>query len=245
VGACPGTTVVVRDYVFDTTIDLRHREVDEVTDQYYFGGQHTEEFDPTFFTLSGEIMRQLMVRAGMEIDWVGDIGVGVCKAGRHGEGRAFDLGRIVFADGTYIDANEDWRDTAPVLRRRKYFGLVAQCRLVVGTVLTGWYLPDPSHQNHIHFDNGVPFVPLRTTDPNITTDPSHVQAACNILNGESLAIDGVWGPETEDAYNRLRAKLKVECTDPKTNAADATLFLGLIAKTGLKGKLAGAYVGCC
>jgi hypothetical protein len=238
--ACDGYTVITRNYVYNTAHDLRHRFLDQDTDTYYFGGQHNEEFNSTFFTRCGEVIRQLEIRAGKTVDWIGDVGVAVCKSGYHGSGRAFDLGQIRFADGSFIDTNDHWRGTAA--QKRQYIGLAAQCRLVVGTVLTAWYLPDLAHQNHIHFDNGTAFVPIRES---ADSDTGLIQATCNILNGESLTIDDDWGPMTEAAYNRLRTKLKVQCLNPKGNAADATLFLGLIAQTGLNGQLAGAYLGPC
>lgn len=237
-GACSGYTVVTRNYLYDTAHDLRHRTAYNSDLTGVHGGQHNEEFNSTFFTRCGEVVRQLEIRTGKTIDWIGDIGVGVCKDGYHGSARAFDLSQIRFADGTLIDTNAHWRGTAT--QKRQYIGLAAQCRLVVGTVLTAWYNGD--HQNHIHFDNGTAFVPIRES---AESDTGLIQATCNILNGEALTIDKDWGPLTEAAYNRLRAKLKVQCLNPKGNAADATLFLGLIAQTGLNGQVAGTYLGPC
>lgn len=237
-GACSGYTVITRDYLFDTDHELRHRTDynDDLTGIH--SGRHSEEFNSTFWGRCGEMVRQLEIRAGKTVDWIGDIGAGVCKSGYHGSGRALDVSQIRFADGTLIDTNASWRATAA--DRRRYLGLAAQCRLVVGTVLTAWYNAD--HQNHIHMDNGSAFVPIRT---GAESDTLLIQAVCNYLNAESLTIDGAWGPLTEAAYGRLRTKLKMGCTNPKTNAADATLFLGLIAQTGLAAAAAGAFVGPC
>lgn len=116
-------------------------------------------------------------------------------------------------------------------KRRQYIGVAAALRRYAGTVLTGWY--NAAHQNHIHFDNGVAVGPIRT---NAETDTKLVQATCNYLNGESLTIDGAWGPLTEAAYGRLRTRLRMGCRNPKTNTADALLFLHLIAQAGLRAR---------
>jgi hypothetical protein len=237
-GACSGYTVITRNYLLTTPHDIRHRTAYNADRTGVHTGQHNEEFNQTFWGRCGEIVRQLEIRAGRTIDWIGDIGAAVCKTGYHGSGRALDVSQIRFADGTFIDTNASWRATAA--DRRRYIGLAAQCRMVVGTVLTAWYNAD--HQNHIHIDNGVGFVPIRTT---AETDTKLIQATCNILNGEALAIDGDWGPLTEAAYGRLRTELRMGCRNPKANAADATLFLGLIAQTGLNAQTVGAYVGPC
>jgi hypothetical protein len=111
----------------------------------------------------------------------------------------------------------------------------------MGTVLTAWYNAD--HRNHIHIDNGVGVVPIRT---GARTDTTLVQAVCKYMNGESaLVIDGDWGPLTEAAYQRLRTKLGMECRNPKGNTGDAITFLHLIAQAGFNGAAAGAFTGPC
>jgi hypothetical protein len=173
------------------------------------------------------------------IDWIGDIGAGFCKSGYHGSARALDISQIRYTDGAYIDTNYSWRGTTQ--HRRWYLGLAAQCRRFVGTVLTAWYNSD--HQNHIHIDNGVGFVPVRTS---ARSDAVLIQAVCNIMVGDGTTIDGVWGSQTEAAYNRLRTQMGV-CGDPKTNMNSAYSFFGLIAAAGLNGRYAGApgYKGSC
>ena len=63
------------------------------------------------------------------------------------------------------------------------------------------------------------------------------------MNGEAIAIDGVWGPATEEAYHRLRRALGVQCRSPRRNVRDARLFLQLIARNGMAGVRAGALYG--
>jgi hypothetical protein len=234
---CSQYSAISRNYLYTTSWDLRGRT--GFSGQVgVHGGQHSLHFNSTFWGNCGEIMRVLDLRVSKSIDFIGDIGAGFCKSGYHGSARALDISQVRYTDGTYIDTNYSWRGTTT--HKRWYVGLAAQCRLVVGTVLTAWY--NAEHQNHIHIDNGTGFVPLRTS---ARSDATLVQAACNILNGESLSIDGAWGPLTEAAYNRLRSDFRMTCTNPKSNSADAGLFFGLMAQTGLNGQAAGVYQGYC
>lgn len=233
---CSQYSAITRDYLYNTNWDLRGRT--GFSGQVgVHGGRHGLHFNSSFWSQCGEIMRVLDLRVPMTIDFIGDIGAGVCKAGYHGQARAFDISQVRYTDGTYIDTNYSWRGTTQ--HRRWYLGLAAQCRLVVGTVLTAWYNSD--HQNHIHIDNGSGFVPVQT---GWRSDTVLIQAVCNIMVGDGTTIDGVWGPNTETAYQRLKTQMGV-CGNPKTNAADAGLFFGLIAQAGLNGRYAGAYKGPC
>ncbi|MPZ19751.1 MAG: hypothetical protein GEV06_17805 [Luteitalea sp.] len=77
------------------------------------------------------------------------------------------------------------------------------------------------------------------------TERELVQAVCNYLNGESLAIDGIWGPLTDAAYGRLLSTLRMQCRSPTGNTGDMALFCELIAKAGITGQPAGTFVGPC
>jgi Extensin-like protein C-terminus len=245
--SCRNTSPVRRDYLSSTDWELRHRTSFDSCRFGVHGGRHSEEFNSTFHTICGRVATYVHAHTPLAwlLDWVGDIGVTVCKAGFHGEGRAFDLSVVRFTNGAFIDTNTHWNPSSPcsggsLANRRRYVGLAAGARQFVGTVLTAWYNAD--HRNHIHFDNGVGVVPLRT---GARTDATLVQAACNYLNGESLAIDGAWGPLTEAAYQRLLTRLNMRCRSPKTNTGHAVLFLDLVATTGLTGNAAGAFTDNC
>ncbi len=234
---CSQYSAITRNYLYTAGYDLRYRTGFSGLVGVH-SGRHNLHFQSTFWNQCGEIVRQLDARVSKTIDFIGDIGAGYCKSGYHGSARALDLSQIRYTDGSYIDTNASWRGATADIRR--YVGLAAQCRTVVGTVLTAWY--NAQHQNHIHIDNGTGFVPIRTS---ARSDTLLIQAACRYLNGESLTIDGAWGAATESAYSRLLARLRMGCTKPKTNAADASLFLSLIAQTGLNAQAAGAHVGPC
>jgi hypothetical protein len=173
-----------------------------------------------------------------DIGWIGDVGVGVCKSGYHGSARAFDITHLRYANGQYIDTNWSWRQSTS--HKRRYVALAASLRYWFGTVITWGY--DTSHENHIHFDNGVSVPPIRT---GAETDTLIVQMACNYLNGESLVIDGDWGSLTEAAYGRLLSDFRMTCYSPKTNLLHARFFLDLIAAHGLANQPAGTYHLSC
>jgi hypothetical protein len=245
--SCRNTAPITRNYLSSTDWDLRHRTSFDSCARGTHGGQHSEEFNSAFWTICGRFATYVHAHtpAGWLLDFVGDIGVTVCKAGFHGEGRAFDLSVTRFTNGQVIDTNVNWNPSAPcslgaLANRRRYIGLVCAARQFVGTVLTAWY--NAEHRNHIHFDNGVGVVPLRT---GTRTDATMVQAICNNLSGESLVIDGAWGPLTEAAYQRLLTKLNMRCRNPKTNTSHAVAFLDLVAFTAFHGAAAGTYTDIC
>lgn len=244
--AC-GFTTVPRDHIGNVNWELRHRTSFDACGRGVHTGRHSEQFNLTFWNRCGAWITYINTWAPASfrgVDWVGDIGVAVCKPGFHGQGRAFDLSQIRFTGGQLIDMDADWnlaRSCASVTTLRRYIGVAASLRRQVGTVLTTWYNAD--HQNHIHFDNGVAVGPIQRT---LRTDTTLVQATCRHLSGETgVAIDGDWGPITEAAYLRLLTKLRMNCRSPRGNTADALLLLHLIARTGLNGTTAGAFTGPC
>ncbi len=246
--SCNNTSPILRNYIGSTAYDLRHRtSYDTSCGNGVHGGQHNEEFNSTFHTQCSNWANSFASYAAtygpFTLDWVGDVGVTVCKPGRHGEGRAFDLTHIRATNGTLIDMNTSWnlaRSCASATTRRRYIGVAASLRRYFGTVLTAWYNAD--HENHIHFDNGTAVGPINS---GLETDTKLVQVTCNYFNGESLAIDGAWGPLTDAAYGRLLTKLRMGCRNPRGNTTDALLFLELIVKHGLRGIAAGTYFGPC
>ena len=172
------------------------------------------------------------------VSWVGEVGICVDKPGMHGEARAFDLTAIRFSNGDVFDSNVSWQ--AGTEGKRLYVAVAAQCRRHFGVVLTAWYNSD--HQNHIHFDNSAEPVVIRESS---RADTCIVQAAGVFLNGESIAIDGNWGPATQDAYLRLITDFNMKCFDPKTNSTHAKKFLAMIAQHGFANRAAGYYQDNC
>lgn len=243
--SCRNTSPIVRNWIGNTAWDTRYRTG-------YTGGcgggycvhqgQTNFEYNSTFHATCGNWINYVNTYSGFSVDWVGSVGVTVCKSGFHGEGRAFDLSQIRFTSGNYFDMNVEWREACASLRWiRAYVGTAASLRRFCGTVLTAWY--NTAHHDHIHFDNGTSVLPIRSST---VTDTTLVQASCKYLNGETgLVIDGDWGPATDGAYSRLLTRLRMQCKNPRGNTSDALLFLHLIARAGFTGQAAGAYLGPC
>jgi hypothetical protein len=248
--SCRNTDPIRRTWIGWTGRELRHRTGFTDCGTGRHTGRHAEEFNRRFHAICGNWIRNfnsLAVSAtGFRVDWIGDIGVTVCNTGFHGEGRAFDLSHIRSTRaGFFIDMNTDWNPNhrcRGLEQTRRYIAVAASLRRYVGTVLTGWYNAD--HQNHIHFDNGVPVLPIRR---DMRTDTTLVQATCKYMGGSpGLDIDGAWGDATERAYRRLLRRLGMQCRRPRANIRDARLFLQLIARNGMAGVGAGrAFPGPC
>ncbi|MQA28021.1 MAG: hypothetical protein GEU94_21790 [Micromonosporaceae bacterium] len=243
-GHCSGYSAVSRNYVGLYEYELRHRTSYNSDGTGIHGGRHSEHFNSTFLGSCDNWIKNLNFFSsnygGRNVAWVGDVGVGVCKPGMHGQARAFDLTQLRFTNGSFIDMNYSWRSSRTLAHKRGYVAVAAQCRRYAGTVLTAWY--NSAHQNHIHFDNGTAVTYIRT---GVKTDTTLVQASCNFLNGESLAVDGIWGSLTEAAYQRLLGRFNMRCTNPKGNRSDAVVFLSYIVRHGLANRAAGTYRHNC
>jgi hypothetical protein len=216
---------------------LRHRLAYNADGTGSHSGQRAEHFAGHFYDrVCTPIVRDLegfsRFGGGTGVNWIGNVGVTVCKAGMHGLGRAFDLTRVEM-HGWSVDCNTAWRSDRSLASRRRYVGVAATCRVHAGTVLTTWY--NAAHGNHIHVDNGVPFTIIRQT---MRSDTTLVQASCNLLNSAGLAVDGAWGPLTDAAYHALRFKLGLGGLDPRTSASHARTFLVHIAVIALAGRAA-------
>lgn len=238
---------ISRNYLGNTNWELHHRTGYDSCGSGTHGGQHSEEIKSSFAATCDDwavsFKNYWSNYGGVNLNWIGDVGIMVCKPGMHEQGRAVDLTQLRAGNGDFIDMNTSWRPSlacASIQTRRMYVGVAASLRRYFGTVLTAWYNAD--HENHIHFDDSVSLPPIRTS---ATTDTTLVQASCNYLNGESLTIDGAWGPLTEAAYGRLLNAFRMDCKTPKSNLTHALLFLELIVKHGLAGIKAGTYFGPC
>ena len=67
----------------------------------------------------------------------------------------------------------------------------------------------------------------------LKSDTTLVQAACKYLNGAGIAIDGVWGQSTENAFNALRTTWNIECLNIRSNLTHTKFFLGMVIHCGL------------
>jgi hypothetical protein len=235
---------VSRNYIYNTSWDLRHRTGWNGLYGIH-GSQHSEPFNSTFHTQVGygfSILNSYSVLSGPgTIDWIGDIGVKVCKTGCHSTGRAMDLTAVRLGSTVY-DMNVIWRSSESLANRRKYLAIWAALRRDCTTVLTAQY--NTEHHNHIHVD-----IDDDTTPPPIRTsalsDTKLIQHTCNLINGASLTVDGAWGSLTSSAYASLLYKFKLQCKSPTTNYNDMRALVQLISRTAIANKTAGFYVATC
>ncbi|MCB1342874.1 MAG: extensin family protein [Pseudooceanicola sp.] len=170
------------------------------------------------------------------LDNIRDAGFGAVKAilsggiGRAGTGpsyhhrnRAFDLDGLVFDDGDIWVA-----DTFPE-RPYFYLGVEATLRQHFGTILT--YLYNSDHENHLHFDNGDSVKFVRYSKSRVL----FLQNAIQLLYDIPVGIDGVYGPETEQAERRMRQDLGLGGFSDKSNWVK---FLALAASEAFDREMA-------
>jgi hypothetical protein len=136
-------------------------------------------------------------------------GILVAKPGFHGLGRAFDHDAWTFE---HVDIRPIARDhvSSSRAKRLRYWALAALMRSRSAFILHGHFNAD--HADHIHQDNGGPR-PF-TTGSEATV--KLVQAVCNHIHGQSLAIDGAFGPMSQAAATTAmqRVNLAGDIFDP-------------------------------
>lgn len=150
-----------------------------------------------------EAFRQVRAKFGY-IRAILSAGAYVDKPGMHGEGRAFDLDAILW-DYEKTPKTSPIHQTGDFIVRDspKYWnlmlGIEACFRKKFGVVLTPFY--NRAHADHFHIDDSAPVRFLVDSRSNIL----FVQAVSRYIIGLDIAIDGVYGPETEKAL-RIMAK---------------------------------------
>ena len=244
--SCNNATIT-KKYIKYWRMDIRHRTGWNGMWGVH-GGRHEEEFNSHFWNEHmNESFRYLDWAAytfnnGDRIDWIGDIGATNCKPDScHRSGNALDVTAIKMTSGTYADMNVDWRSWRPLKNRRLYLAVWAALRIENITVIAYEY--NAAHENHIHVDWGgvANHVILRKNK----TDTALIQSACNWLNGESLVVDGAWGPNTSAAYNRLLNAFNLDCENPFGNQWSSMRFMRFIAMHGIANRSAGWWQGLC
>lgn len=179
-----------------------------------------------------------------EITWFGEVGIINCSrsSSAHNRGRGYDLCRVTF-NPYYCDSNRS--HTVNQLHKRRYVSVAAALRRYFQTVITAWYDPN-GHWDHIHVDDLSTVGPIRKgTSSNRVTDTYLMQEAMNVLNGESLAVDGWWGSGTQAAYDRFASACRVHCYDPFNNTSHAKVMLSYVVRHGIANAPAGTYTAAC
>lgn len=129
-------------------------------------------------------------------------GTYVDKPGMHGLGRALDLDAILW-DYDRIPKNSPLHSIGDFVVKDSpknwvlSLGIEACFRKKFGVVLTPFY--NRAHRDHFHVDDSVPVRFNRDSRSNVL----FVQAVARYFYGQDIAIDGVYGPQTEKALELL------------------------------------------
>jgi hypothetical protein len=135
------------------------------------------------------------------LEKISSAGLHVVKAGMHGEGRACDWDRLVFANVSISPLEKDHKSNS-LAKRRRYWAFAAICRSNASFVLHGLF--NQAHEDHVHQDNasGVGF-------GTASSSVKLCQAVLNEIFGEKLATDGAFGPNTREAFGRATERLRL------------------------------------
>lgn len=198
---------------------------------------------PDFHRRASDILRYIdeiaRAGAGRSVDWIGTAGAGGCDDKQHhGNARALDITRIVFSDGTAVDARGSW-EVAEVGNNRAYAGLIAASRIFLGP---GSVLSAPiagGHDNHVHIDTTWPGGPLTTGSP---ADRVLLRRINRVFGGSARAVDSSAWTAADGAA--LRATLAAfgfpACYDVFGNGWHTIGFLDVVARHGFANRPAGS-----
>lgn len=157
---------------------------------------------------------------------MGSAGFYVDKAGQHGAGTAMDVSIVRWTGGQVSDMVNGDHASATRTRRRRYFAVEATLRQHFRFVLDGNY--NAAHANHFHADVGG--MPERRLLQGSRSDVVYLQAVANDFLGAGIAVDGIWGPQTQGQVDTLKSRLGV-AGDLQTNqTAVGTLLRGIAGR---------------
>lgn len=176
-------------------------------------------------------LRTLSAEAGYgNVSHLVSAGFYVNKPGEHGTGTAMDLDLVGWTGGQVSAPLDRDHASGSAAVRRRYLAVDAVCRRRFRFVLDGWF--NAAHGDHIHSDfGGLPTVCVKGA----SSDAKFVQAMCNEFMGSGLAVDGIWGTNTQSAFNSAKSKLGIT-GDPHTNSTVWTSLLHGVAQDGFAGR---------
>jgi hypothetical protein len=155
-------------------------------------------------------------------------GTYVNKPLEHGKGMAFDLDQVRWSNGVVTPYARE-HASANLATRRRYLAVDAVSRRHFHWVLDGGFNAD--HADHLHLDTaGGTLVCDRTA----RSDTAFVQQVVNAFQGGRLAVDGAWGPGTQQAFDESRRRLAI-VGDPHTTPAVWQHWLLRVASCGFAG----------
>jgi len=143
--------------------------------------EFVRKLDQAFDQLWGYLgVAEVITTAGFYVD----------KPGWHRKGKAMDLDGIFWPDREFVASKFTEQ---PIL----YLAVESCLRLYNGTILDYFY--NKYHRDHLHIqdDNRDVFL------PSSASQTFYLQAVLNFIYGEDLGIDGVYGPITYEATQRV------------------------------------------
>lgn len=173
-------------------------------------------------------LRRLSEDAGYgNVKFLVSAGFYVNRSGQHGNGTAMDLDLVRWAGGRQ-SSPLDGHHSANRTRRRRYLAVDATCRRRFRYVLDGWY--NAAHRDHIHADfGGLPTLCQKGSE----SDTKFVQAMSNNFMGAGIAVDGIWGPQTQKWFGRAKNRLSIE-GNPHDNIKSWRNMLARVARHGFR-----------
>jgi hypothetical protein len=174
-------------------------------------------------------LRQLSSDGGFgNVAFLVSAGFYVNKAGQHGAGTAMDLDVVRWAGGRQVSPLDGHHAAGNRTLRRRYVAVDATCRRRFRYVLDGWY--NAAHRDHIHADfGGLPTLCQKGS----SSDAKFVQGMCNNFMGSGLAVDGVWGPATQGAFDKAKNRLGIT-GNPHQNLDSWRNMLARVARHGFR-----------
>lgn len=151
----------------------------------------------------------------------------------HHAGRAFDVARLLLADGSVVSCRYDqWRSLEGArldAARRRYWSLAAGLHQRFAYVLT--YLYDEQHANHIHVDNGRSGDTDSTFSSRSEVQVQAVQALCSYLWDSPVELTGQWDAATRTVAGRVLDRIGLD------DAMDAPgSWSGFLAASASRGR---------
>lgn len=162
------------------------------------------------------------------LQFITSAGAYVNKAGQHGAGTAIDIDEIAWTDGRISRMiGLDWQTSKPSELRKRYYAVDATLRAHFRWTLDRTY--NSAHHDHIHSDfGGLPVILGKSS----SSDVGFVQAVCNEFMNSGLAVDKIWGPLTQAAFDQSRSRLGVTSGNPHTTTSVYRTWLDAVARKG-------------
>lgn len=188
--------MVTRDYLGTTGCALYYEPS---------GNPSSFTFNDTYYGRLGYWKNFIHTNAPDSWGWpwrVYSYGAYVNKPGTHGQGRAFDIAKIIYrnSSGTQHTISmryDQWRNSGnAALYYTRYWGAAASLMRRFRHVIT--YKDNTDHHNHIHVDNALySLLDDAYYSTGSVSQTYVVQGACRYVWGHSTTLDGDWGPQTE------------------------------------------------